>query len=202
MRTDYPFFMNFESGFEREKETFASIFDEVGFLYGAEITYINTTLAQLDPGFGEYLGKMITEGTQMRLFFTEIEEDFYNQDSSIYSKFGFVPEIGEATVWGTFSYFSQNKIIPKVQDIIYYPKTRKMFEVSHVNKWHNFYYKLDLIHYTYDHSKVSPSVTDPNIQSLTKLDDLGKKLINDALESNEDAQNIVPDADNNDGLYD
>ena len=165
--------------------------DEAIWLHGAEVVWISQTLGLQEPIFGEFLGKKIEEGIAFRLWPEEIEEDFYNEDGALFSKFGITPEIGSATWWATCNYFDYFNIVPKEQDRIYYKKTTKLFEVRKVTLFDGFKLKIHSGLYNYDHTELSEDITDTDLLSLKSLDDLDKLLNNDEVQAVEDDDDVV-----------
>lgn len=201
VRTDHPFFLNDESGFQGERETIQSIYDEANWLHGSECIYIPHEMSGLDEVFGEYLQKLIVEGIEVRMIVDEYEEDFFNEDNSMYSKFGFVPDVGTSTFHGSKNYLDHFNINPQVQDLIYYKKVKKLFEISHVQLLDDYRYKISATLYNYDHTKIDDSVTNSDILSLDDLADQEQININDKIEEQVETEDIIDD-DLNDGLFD
>lgn len=200
MRTDYPWFFNNETGFENEKKTFSNIMDEAIWLHGAEIIWISQTLGFEEPIMGDFLGKKIEEGVPIRLWPEEIEEDFYNEDGALFTKFGITPEIGSATWWATCNYMDFFNIAPKEQDLIYYKKTTKLFEVRKVTLVDGFKLKIHSGLYNYDHTELSDDITDTDLLTLKTLDDLDKQLGNEEIQAIEDRDNVLDEA-VDDGIF-
>ena len=196
-----PFAFNNETGFENEKATFQSILDESCALYGPELIWIDQTLNEIDDTFGEFLGKMLTKGISIRLLSEQIETDYYPEDGALFTKFGFEPNIGEATFYGSPQYFLEHGITPKQQDLIYYKKVKKMFEVTHIELLDNFKYRIDCVLYNYDHTKLDDTVEDEDILSLPDLDDKEKAAENDSIAAQESTENIINDNET-DGIFD
>lgn len=201
MRTDYPHFLNNETGFENEKKTFSDIMDEAVWLHGAELLYIVQTLNQPEPILGEHLGKRLEDGIPIRLWTEEIEEDFYVQDAGLFTKFGYTPEIGSATWWATCNYFEFFNIKPKEQDLIFYKKTSQLFEIRKVTLHDGFKLKIHSGLYNYDHTELADDVTDTDLITLKDLDDLDKSLGNEEIQAAEDAESVI-DETKKDGLFD
>lgn len=203
MTRNYPFRMNDEKDFLKEKQTFANIMDESCALFGANLIYISSVNNELDNVFGEYLGKLITEGIHMHLLVDQIEEDFWPEQSLLYTKFGIQPNQGAATWHGTIQYFVEHGISPKIHDLIYYGKLNQMFEVSHVSDLHEFRYQLDSVLYDYDHVKIDSGVTNAAIKSLEDIDDKDKLEQGDAIGIEEATKYVDPviDISDTDGLF-
>lgn len=201
MRTDYPHFFNNETGFEDEKKTFSDIMDEAIWLHGAECLYITQTLDQPEPILGEFLGKKLEDGIPIRLWPEEIEEDFYPEDAGMFAKFGYTPEIGSATWWATCNYFEFFNIVPKENDLIFYKKTTKLFEIRKVTLIDGFKLKIHSGLYNYDHIELSDDITDTDLLTLKDLDDLDFQQGNEEIQAAEDAGNVI-DETKSDGIFD
>lgn len=193
----------FNTGYEgEEKQTYLNITDDAIALYGEHCVYITQTLAQAEPIFGEYLGKVINEGTDVYLYVEQTESDFEVDTSSMYSKFGFVPNIGEATFHATEQYFDSFGITPRAQDLVYYPKNKQMFEINHVQERFGKYELVGEL-YNYDHTKVADDVTDIPILDLTDINDDDVVDYNDEIDTvtNDTSDPIIPADDTGDFLY-
>lgn len=203
MTRNYPFRMNDEQGFLHEKQTFANILDESCALFGADLIWISSTLNELDNVFGEYLGKLINEGVHIHLLVEQIEEDFWPEQSLLYTKFGIQPNQGSATWHGSIQYFTEHGIEPKVQDLIYYKKLNHMFEVTHISDQHEFYWTINSVLYDYDHTKLSDDVSNEAIRSLEDIDDKDKLEQGDAIGIDEATKYVDPviDTTDTDGLF-
>lgn len=204
LRVDYPFLMNDEFDFEHEKKTWNNIMDEGTYLYGAECLWIRQELNVPDNMFGDFLGKLIKEGVPIRLIIDQIEEDFYPESSLMYSKFGIEPNIGSATFHASVNYFENFAIEPRPQDLIFYKKVNKIFEVTHVTLLDGFKYQIDSVLYDYDHTKIDDGVTDEDILSLETLDDKDKIQTGDktniAEQTQEDTSPVL-DVTDKDGIF-
>lgn len=203
MRLDYPHFFNNETEFEREKETLSDIMDEAVFLHGAEVVWINQTLGFEEPTLGEFLGKRLESGISLRLWPEEIEDDFYLEDGGLFTKFGYTPEVGSATWWATCNYFEFFNIEPKEQDLIYYPKTTKIFEVRKITLLDGYKLKIHSGLYNYDHTEITQDIRDidPEIATLENLDDIDKRLGNEEIQAIEDQRDVI-DETKKDGIFD
>lgn len=191
MPRDYPFFFNDPLGFENEKQTFSDLNDEATYLHGNECLYISTSLNAIDNVFGEFMGKRIEDGIPIRLHIEQMESDFYDESSGLYEKFGFLPNVGEATFNATINYFNEHGINPKPQDLIVYSKVDKMFEVTKVTKLDGFKFELKAVLYDHDHREVADDVTDEHITALETLDDKDKANYNDPIDQQERDENII-----------
>jgi len=191
---------SFNTDYEGEEfATFLNISDDAIALHGEQLVYIQQTLAQSEPIFGEYLGKVINEGADVILYVEEAHT-FSDDMAGMYSKFGFSPNLGEATFHGTIQYFDTFNIVPHAQDLIWWPKTKKIYEVTHVTE-EKKQYKLTAELYNYSHDKIADDVTDTEINSLTDINDDEVINYNDEIEQAVDDDEIIPDDDLGDGLF-
>ena len=200
MTATNPFYFNNETSFENEKKTMANILEEGINLHGNEIIWIPQELAHADETFGEFLGKAIVEGTPMRLFLEQVDTDFYNEDAALYTKFGLNLNLGGSSWHGSAKYFFDNGITPKPQDLIYYKKTSKLFEVTHIQLQHDIWYKISAILYDYDGTKIDTNVTEEDILTLDTILDKDQESNNDPIEEVDDDENIIDNTET-DGLF-
>jgi len=190
--TNRPFFFNDEIGFENERNTINELNDEGTYLYGAECIWIPVTLAQEEPIFGEYLNKTLEKGTPIRLIIDQFEDDFGAEDSGMYSKFGFNPNLGEATFHASIRYFNQFKVYPKEQDLVYYKKIKKLFEVRKVHTVNQYRYKIASVLYNFDHADISDKVTDTDFLSLETISDKDETISNIPKQTANDTNFVKP----------
>ena len=61
---------------------------------------------QIDHIFGESLGKLITQGTEMKLICENLETDFYPEDNAMFGKFQLIPNIEDAIFLGKYDLFN------------------------------------------------------------------------------------------------
>jgi hypothetical protein len=204
MTTKYdnkPFFFNDESIHAIEKQTFANIMDEAVFLHGSECIWIKQTLGQREDIFGEFLGKKINEGIPIRLVLDQVDTDLYPEDTMSVGRYGLELNIGEATWHGSVQYFTDHGITPGQQDLIYYKKIAKLFEVTHIQLLDDYKYVVNSILYNYSHEPVASDVTDEDILSLPDLDDKDKAATGDRIAQVEEDDNVL-NTDESDGIFD
>ena len=194
MAKDYPFLFNDPVSFENEKQTFSNLMDETVYLHGAECKYISISLNHIDNVFGEFNGKRIEDGIPIRLHVEQIDTDFYDESGGLYEKFGFLPNVGEATFNATINYFNEHGIDPKPQDLILYSKVNKMFEVTKVTELDGFKFELKAVLYDHDHREVADDVEDEHITALETLDDKDKANYNDPIDQQERDENVIDDS--------
>jgi len=176
--------------------------DEVSSLFGAAFIYLDVDLGTPDEIFGEYLQKVISKGTSINLWIEEFDDDTYPEDNGMYSKFGFAPNLDNITVYATPDYFIQHGINVAEQDLLYYVKTKKIWEINHVTEIDAYKIKLDLGLYNFDHTKVDVDAIDnSDILELENIATEETVIINTPIET-EVIDDEILDSDNSDDLYD
>jgi len=200
VRTNYPFFINKNEAFDAERQTFQNLNDEATMLYGADCVYIDIENASLDNIFNEYLTKTMTTGTDIRLILDEIEDDLYNQDAGMFSKFGYVPGLEETNFHASQNYFEFHNVFPKEGDLIYYRKVIKMFEISRVVLLDGYRLQLHTRLYNFSHDMISDDIEEAPIQGLEEVMDKEIEAINTPIQQQVEDEEIV-DRSENDPLY-
>ena len=195
-----PFRFNDEDYIVSERQTWSDQLDETGLLYGPELKYIDLTHAQPDYIFGEYLANTIERGIPLQLICEQIEDDFYPEESGLFSKFGYTPQLDEAIFYGSVNYFDYLNITPQEDDLIYYKKTKKIFEITKVTLLDDWKYKIDSKLYNYDHMEVSDDVTDQPILNLEDINDEEVIKIIEPITDQNETDDVVDDS-VDDGLY-
>jgi Virus neck protein len=154
-----------------EANTYNNIFAEATHLHGFDVVYIERTFHGEEPIFGEYLAATLDKGTPMRLKLEETAA--WGGSGDMYSKFGLQVQ-DEATFYCPTITFSQAKFdeetqeflpfYPKVSDLIYFVKGKKLFEIMHIENEAapGFYvfgnrnsYVMKCKAYTFDHSDIN-----------------------------------------------
>ncbi len=202
MKTEYPFSFNHEEGWEVERETFIAQQDEATMLFGANCVYLPVSKDEIDPFFGEYLAKRIERGTPIKLVVDNIEEDFYPEDSGMFSKFGYSPQLDVATFWATKNYWDFHSIVPTEDNLILYKKIDKLFEIHKVTLIHGYQYRVDCRLFNYTHEDVADDVIEPAILDLETLADEEVEKITTPILEKVVADDIIDDSDFGDDLYD
>ena len=195
-------FNAFDSNNLNERITWANQLDEVSALFGANFIYLDVNLGNVDEIFGEHLQKVISSGTNINLWIEEFDQDTYPEDNGMYSKFGFVPNLDNITVYATPDYFVQHGITIQQQDLLYYVKTKKIWEINHITELDEYKIKLDLGLYSYDHTKIdTDTITETDILELENYAAEELTKISTPIETAVEDDEIL-DTDNSDGLYD
>lgn len=196
----FRFNENYDTSEAGEANTYNNIFAEAVYLYGVDVVYIERTLNTPEQIFGEYLGAVLTQGTPMRLYNEELTQGGWGGGGDMYAKFG-LQVTDESTFYGPKIIFDQAKLntdpatstdqpfipfYPKQNDLIYFVKGKKLFEINHIeneaqpgmyifgNK-NSYVFKCKL--YTYDHSAVKVDASLPaEIQALDNVTQVGNQL--------------------------
>lgn len=199
--SEYPFLFNDSETLSMENRTWSNQLDEACMLFGANLKYIDVTHAVQDNIFGEALSKTLERGIPIRLIVENIEADFFPEESGIFSKFGYTPQLDVATFFGSTRFFDEHNIVPQENDLIYYEKTKKMFEIVGVTLLDDYKYRVDTRLYNYNHDDIADDVTDISILNLEDInDDEVVKIIEPITDQNESDDFI--DEGSGDGLYD
>jgi hypothetical protein len=171
-----------------------SIFAECTHLHGNDVIYIERTLSEPEPIFGEYLTATLDNGVPMRLFMEELTA--FGGGGDIYAKFG-LSVADECTFYCPTLTFNQAKINPdydpleptstqflkfnpKVGDLIYYVNGKKLFEIQHIENeaQPGFYvfgnrnsYQMKCKTYSYQHENIDLADTGlpDNFKSLDEI---------------------------------
>lgn len=183
-----------------EKETFSNQLTEACLLFGVQLKYIDVTHAEPDYIFGEHLANTLERGVPLRLISENVEEDYYPEDGGLFSKFGYTTQLDVATFWGSTNYFEELGITPQEDDILYYEKTKKMFEITHVTLIDDFKYKIDTRLFNYSHEEVADDVTEPSILNLEDINDEEVTKINTPITNQNDEDDFIDEGDG-DGLF-
>ena len=186
-----------------EANTFDNIMVESVHLFGHDTIYIECTPDTVEPIFGEFLSKKLSEGIPIRMFLEETQN--WNGNGDMYSKFG-LQMTQESTFHCPVTTFTKAKGVniefyPKVGDLIYFVKGNKLFEIMHIenNTSPGFYafgnlnaYVFNCKMYTYDAMEVSDDDSIPSeIQSLNSLADLEETTFNDAVGNTITVSNVL-----------
>ena len=226
--TRKPFVMNQTYTLEQPKE--ANLFDNIAsewyYLHGSDIIFLPREVNKEETTFGEYLSAVYNQGIPIRMFIEETEA--WSGNGDMYSKFGLqvtdectlyinktsfanatngmslsVSALGTITVTG-----SSSQIYPKQGDLIYVVKSKKLFQISHIEDEVQpaFYllgnragYKIQCKLFMYNHEVINQSASagiPEAIQALDSLlDDLeGNNVPIETKEYNQHNANIIKTA--------
>lgn len=165
-----PFLFNKTLDKNQSNEAFLynSIAMEWQHLHGCDIVWLPREVRQQEQIFGEFLASKFTNGFKIRMFIEENEA--WGGQGDIYSKFG-LQVTDECTLHTNKDTFFNSTAsgYPKQGDIVYIEKTKKLFEVSHVEDETNpsFYlfgnltgFKISCKLFTYNHEEINQDSID------------------------------------------
>jgi len=175
-----PFLFNqvYDINGSNEASLNLSLYTEFTFLYGTDIVFIERDPNEPENILGEFLQKKISRGTPMRLFLEDTEQ--WGGAGDIYSKFG-IQITDECTLHCPKITFDQARsgLFPKYNDLIYVVKSKKLFEIKHIEDETSpaFYllgnrscYRIDCKLYVYDHSEIGTDSSIPiEVQALDNI---------------------------------
>lgn len=161
-----------------EASLYNSIYNEFTWHYGTDVVFVEKAVYESEPVFGEFIAKVYNRGTPMRLFIEQV--DGWAGGGDLYSRFG-IQITDECTIYCPKITFEQYLpgLYPKYGDLIYVPKSRKLFEVKHIEDElpPTFYllgnragYVLSCKAFVYDHSDIVEGEGIP--EEVTALDKL------------------------------
>jgi hypothetical protein len=186
----FQFARNFSDNQLGEANTYLNIWAESIYKIGTEVYYIERTVGEAEPIFGEYLSSKLENATRMFLQAQNLNNNGGWQTPDIYSKFGLTISDEETFLCPKIT-FSQAKLnpnyvgddnepqflefYPKQGDLIYVVNAKKLFCIEHIEDEKDLgyifgnrnAYEIKCKVYTYDHSEVSTdSSMPPEIQAL------------------------------------
>jgi hypothetical protein len=165
----YPYMLNqtFPASGMNDFMTTDMLATEFYLLNGTDITFLPRELYKEDTAFGEYLSPVFEKGFPLRMFLEEVEA--WSGNGDMYSKFG-LQVTDEATLYINKSSFlaqTENNY-PKQDDLIYVAKSKKLFQIKHIEDEVQpaFYllgqragFKFSCGLFSYNHEKISQSVS-------------------------------------------
>ena len=189
----FRFNENYDTSIAGEANTYNNIWAESCYLHGNKIVYIERTIHNPEPIFGEYLGSVLSTGTEMYFFNDELTQGAWGGSGDLYSKFGLT--VTDTSTWYCpklmFTQAKQNPLYdgtntqflpfyPKVGDLIYYSISKKLFEIDHIENEaspgmfifgnrNSYVFKTKV--FAYDHTQIDQtSTTIPDeIKALDKI---------------------------------
>jgi len=158
------------SGPNGESRFFEKILKEAVHVFGDDFQYIVVQQKAADMVFGEYLKLIMSTAIDMILF--QEEKDNWGGSGIVFSSIG--ASITDAmTLYGAKSYFEGLNVTPKIGDLIFFPKTKRLFEVQFIEDESPFYPLGDSVCWflkceLYAHNKTKANMK-TNIQSVDQL---------------------------------
>ena len=135
----------FDTGTKSEQHLYEDLMIEQLKIYGQDVFYIPRTLVKEDELFGEDTLSKFGDAYQIEMYFENV--DGYEGEKEIMSKFGLQMN-EDATFVVARRRFEQlvshdsNLIVktrPNEGDLVYFPKVKKMFEITFVDHYDPFY---------------------------------------------------------------
>lgn len=200
----------FDTGTRPEQRLYEDLVIEQLRAFGQDVYYIPRTLVKENLVFGEDDISAFNDAYLLEMYFEQVEG--YDGEKEIMSKFGLEMR-DEATFvvsrrrWEQFIGLDQNLIVstrPNEGDLIYFPRAKKLFEISFVDHDEPFYqiqdlpvYKLRCRTFEYASESMDTGIQEiDNIERDNSLDALQWQFI---LE--DDTGYILLEDDNNNTYY-
>ena len=206
-----PFYMNQTYKLDEPKE--ANLFDNIAsefyYLYGTDVTFLPREVNKEETTFGEYLSAVFNRGILLRCFIEEVEA-WGGGNGDMYTKFG-LQVTDECTLYinktsftaATKSTEAPSGLFPKQGDLMYVTKSKKLFQISHIEDEVQpaFYllgnragYKIQCKLFMYNHEVISQSPSAGIPEAIQALDGLLNDLEGNIvpLETKEFNQNNKP----------
>ncbi len=144
---------------------------EVAILFGSPFYYIKREIAGTEPVFGEHLHNVLRKAVKINFIVENPNDDL--EMESMYTKFGVKVEAADMTLWGVKRLLAEKGVVPKEGDLIWYPRLKKLYEVSLVDLKENIKYKILCSLHTPDHTEIEEDFNIPAIKDkLEALDDV------------------------------
>jgi hypothetical protein len=177
----------FDTGTAREQNLYEDLMIEQLRIYGQDVYYIPRTLVKEDELFGEDTLSSFSDAYLIEMYFENIEG--YEGQKELMTKFGLDIQ-NEATFvvarrrWEQLVSVDNNLIVssrPNEGDLVYFPKVKKIFEISFVDHDDPFYqvhnvpaYKLKCRQFEYSHEEMDTGIAEIDAietdNSLNQLD--------------------------------
>lgn len=184
-----PFLFNqtYDMAQANEANLYDQIYSEFTWLNGSDIIWMPREMGPAETVFGEYLATVINKGFPIRLFIEEVEA--WGGNGDMFSKFGLQVQ-DEVTLFCNKTTFANAAgasgatgipLYPKQGDVVYINKSKKLFEVSHIEDQSQpgFFlfgnktgYKIQCKSFSYDHEFISQSPTAGIPSAVQALDTL------------------------------
>ena len=174
----------FDTGTKSEQHLYEDLMIEQLKIYGQDVFYIPRTLVKEDELFGEDTLSKFGDAYQIEMYFENV--DGYEGEKEIMSKFGLQMN-EDATVVVARRRFEQlvshdsNLIVktrPNEGDLVYFPKVKKMFEITFVDHDDPFYqvhnvpaFKLKVKTFEYSSEDIDTGIAEIDaIETANSLD--------------------------------
>jgi len=176
----------FDTGTKPEQHLYEDLMIEQLRIYGQEVFYIPRTLVKEDELFGEDTLSKFDDAYQIEMYFENVEG--YEGEKEIMSKFGLqmnedVTFVVARRRFEQLVSHDSNLIVktrPNEGDLVYFPKVKKIFEISFVDHDDPFYqvhnvpaFKLKCKTFEYSGEDIDTGITEIDaIETANSLDQL------------------------------
>lgn len=189
-----PFRYNKEELTTGERATYTQIANEAIDLFGVDVVYY--PISHSDPTILGETNKEIQQGVNLRFGLQQLEEDFGDEEGSMFSKFGVDVNFGSATFSSTQEYLDFHNVQIKEDDLILYKKRNLMFQITNIDEIKS-HLVIRSVPYNYDHTAVDPLVQEQEVKDLEQIEDQEEATINAPqrtnLDNDTDLQNDLDD---------
>ena len=176
----------FDTGTKSEQHLYEDLMIEQLKIYGQDVFYIPRTLVKEDELFGEDTLSKFDDAYQIEMYFENVEG--YEGEKEIMSKFGLqmnedVTFVVARRRFEQLVSHDSNLIVktrPNEGDLVYFPKVKKVFEISFVDHDDPFYqihnvpaFKLKCKTFEYSGEDIDTGITEIDaIETANSLDQL------------------------------
>jgi len=180
----------FDTGTKPEQHLYEDLMIEQLRIYGQDVFYIPRTLVKEDELFGEDTLSKFDDAYQIEMYFENVEG--YEGEKEIMSKFGLqmnedVTFVVARRRFEQLVSHDSNLIVktrPNEGDLVYFPKVKKIFEISFVDHDDPFYqvhnvpaFKLKCKTFEYSGEDIDTGITEIDaIETANSLDQLVYQL--------------------------
>tara|TARA_R100000030_G_C3239176_1_gene120193 strand:+ start:206 stop:943 length:738 start_codon:yes stop_codon:yes gene_type:complete len=180
----------FDTGTKSEQHLYEDLMIEQLKIYGQDVFYIPRTLVKEDELFGEDTLSKFDDAYQIEMYFENVEG--YEGEKEIMSKFGLqmnedVTFVVARRRFEQLVSHDSNLIVktrPNEGDLVYFPKVKKIFEISFVDHDDPFYqvhnvpaFKLKCKTFEYSGEDIDTGITEIDaIETANSLDQLVYQL--------------------------
>jgi len=180
----------FDTGTKPEQHLYEDLMIEQLKIYGQDVFYIPRTLVKEDELFGEDTLSKFDDAYQIEMYFENVEG--YEGEKEIMSKFGLqmnedVTFVVARRRFEQLVSHDSNLIVktrPNEGDLVYFPKVKKIFEISFVDHDDPFYqvhnvpaFKLKCKTFEYSGEDIDTGITEIDaIETANSLDQLVYQL--------------------------
>jgi len=198
------------SGFSAEQSLIQNLYTEAIKIYGFDVFYIPRTLVNVDKIFEEDELSKFTSAHSIEMYLQSV--DGFEGEGDFLSKFGVEIRDRASFVvvksrWTSAVDDNASLIIegrPNEGDLIYFPLTKGLFEISFVEHENIFYqanniytYRIDVERFVYSSEKIDTGIAAIDaIEDARSIDALTYELIEENLIVQEDGQPLLTESGN------